>query len=201
MSDITEIEPDAAFDPEEDEYEAADEYIAADEQNEVDELVQSLLELREAGIELIEEQRPVVEKRRPSEPVMPWEQYLQFLTQTPGKTVRLFRYSVAEHGEEARAKARRRAREVLRRLEKTNPTEIWSVTWDFVKEDESWRVYISYERERTETEMAEFNQKIVEAQERGRHAAAVRKAELEKTKAEAELDAVALAVAEEISGP
>ena len=174
MTDITELEPDAAFDPE-------DEYAPEeDASNEVDELVQSLLELREAGIELIEESRPIVEKRRPTEPVMPWEDYLKFLVETPGKTVRLFRYSVADHGEEARGKARRRAREVLRRLEKANPTEIWSVTWDFVKEDESWRVYVSYERDRTETEIAEYNQKIIEAQERGRHAAAIRKEKIDE---------------------
>lgn len=176
MSDIIQLEPEAAFDDPDAPDEITDDVTAL---SDVDEIVQALLELKEAGIQLVEEDRPVTAKRTPAAQVLPWEQYLRFLVDTPSKTVRLFSYT----GEDARSKARRRAAEVRKRLFKTNPQELWNISHDFVKADESWRVYVSYERDRTETEMAELHVKMLEAQERGRHAAAIRKAEIDAEKA------------------
>jgi hypothetical protein len=181
MTDITALEPEAAFDPVDEEGYYDPELENDTEPDPVDALVASLRELHEAGIEPVSENRPTPPpKRSPSSPIMPWEDYLAFLTQTPGKTVRLFKFQGPST--EARAKARRRASEVKNRLLKTNPQEIWDITWDFVKEDESWRVYVSYDRDRTETEMAELNAKHLAAQERGRHAAEVRKTQLDAVK-------------------
>ena len=163
--DITELDPGANFD-DPDAPDTDDDEITDDS----DDIYQALMELQEAGIELVEEDRPVVSKRTPKEPETPWESYLRMLVQYPGKTVRLFEYS----GEDARAKARRRGTTIRNRLIKTNPEELWLVTWDFVKSDESWRVYVSYERDRTETELTELAEKQEKARERGRHAAATR---------------------------
>jgi hypothetical protein len=182
MSDVTEItdltaviEPESTFDAPD----APDVEDDLSGEFTADDLVRILRELDEAGIELVEEGRPEHAKRTVAETVLPWEQYLKFLTEYPGKTVRLFRYT----GEDARAKARRRAGEVKKRLAKANPQECWNIDWQFVKDDESWRVYVSYERDYTETEMAEQHTKMLAAQERGRHAAAVRKAEIDAAKA------------------
>lgn len=183
MSDVTEItdltaviEPESTFDsPVEDDLSDEPESFTADD------LVRVLRELEEAGVELVEEGRPEHAKRTVAETVLPWEQYLKFLTEYPTKTVRLFRYT----GEDARAKARRRAGEVKKRLAKANPQECWNIDWQFVKDDESWRVYVSYERDYTETEMAEQHTKMLAAQERGRHAASVRKTEIDAAKAAA----------------
>jgi len=174
--DITELEPESTFDDPNSLDDAVDDI---DDENAVDDLAATLMELKEAGIELVIEERPVIAKRSVKAPVLPWEEYLALLTDAPGKTVRLFVY----HGEEGRAKARRRAHEILKRLESANPQECWSVTWDYVKEDESWRVYVSYERDYTETELAEKSVKKLAAQDRARHAAATRKATIDAAKA------------------
>jgi hypothetical protein len=161
------FEPESAFD----DITLEDDTDSDSPGDDVDEVVAILTSLREVGVDVAFEARPVViPKRKPSSPEMPWEEYLGFLTNYPGHSVRLFSFT----GEDARTKARTRAKEVAKRIDKTHPEEKWDITWDSVKEDDSWRVYASYDREFTEAEMAEKHAKQEAQAERGRHASAVR---------------------------
>ncbi len=172
-----EFEPASAFDEVDIDLDSPDDYspddYPPDALDDPDDIVNTLLRLREVGVPVDFEDRPVVvPKRQPTAPEMPWEEYLGFLTNHPGRTVRLFTFT----GENSRIKARSRAREVIKRLAKIHPEEKWSITWDFVKKDESWRVYANYDREYTEQEMAQIHEKQLALQARGRHAAAARQA-------------------------
>lgn len=107
--------------------------------------------------------------------VLAWEEYLHFLKEFPGKWVKVFEFS----GEEAKEKARARARSVNRRLIKTQPSDIWEIKAVEDRDDEGkltgvWKVYAQFVRPATLEEVKNRMEAHEAAVERGKVAAAAR---------------------------
>lgn len=113
----------------------------------------------------------VVRQRGRKEKVVAWEEFLAFLKDRPGVTVRLFSFEGTQDGKKA---ASQRARSMRKRLIENEPAEVWNIISEYVKEDEAYKIFCTYERPATDEEVAEREATKLAAQERGRHAAASR---------------------------
>lgn len=113
--------------------------------------------------------------RNPRPKQTPWELVLNGLREFPGEYVKFYMFTEEGHGPEYVRAARSRANTMRRRLVKQAPDQEWSV--EAVEgPDGSYRVYVKYIGEASTELMTKRIEGIEAAKERGRHAAATRKA-------------------------
>lgn len=125
------------------------------------------------GFDLAFEEPPEKRAKAPSKVVLAWEEFLGFLKDTPGKTIRVFVFNL-DNSEEPERSARSRARSIRARLVKTQPTDDYTILVEKFREDESWRVYARYNGTASAETIADRERIVRERHERGIKVAAQR---------------------------